>query len=520
MRRNELWKSEQNMTLFPGTMAVAVALRAVTEEAVFPSRACKDAGASRPVRRLGPTTRGRVLCALAALICLTLALPAPGAGAEEDVASAGISAADLEAQADALMAAGRFADAAALLRPAVEQEGASLTLVFLYGLASVEASQQLGVSGEEHASLLKEAVAAFHSMLVQHPELVRVRLELARAFFLQGEDSLARRHFEQVLAGEPPEAVVANVQAFLGQIRARRRWDAYFGFAAAPDSNLNATSAERTILLDTPFGRLPFTLDRPVARESGIGFSVWGGGEYQYPLAERRRLRAGGGASVREYTGSYFDEHFAYGHVGPRWLIGRGTDVSLLAVVQRHWSAGIPDTDEYGLRLEGDHWFGRRLAIDGQIGLRRRSVRNRDWLDGPTADVRAGFVWAALPVLRVDARAGYNWSRAHSEDWRTRGPNVSLGASLALPAGFTLGAQAYMRWTNYQDQGSGAPHHTIDRKPRKDKTRIVSLSVHNRAITLLGFSPRVSVTNERRDTNAQTLDYDRNRAELSFVRQF
>ena len=35
------------------------------------------------------------------------------------------------------------------------------------------------------------------------PGLVRVRLELARAFFLKGEDSLARSHFERVLAGKP-----------------------------------------------------------------------------------------------------------------------------------------------------------------------------------------------------------------------------------------------------------------------------------------------------------------------------
>ena len=37
----------------------------------------------------------------------------------------------------------------------------------------------------------------------------------------------------------------------------------------------------------------------------------------------------------------------------------------------------------------------------------------------------------------------------------------------------------------------------------------------------LGFSPPPqSLVREERETNAQTLDYDRNRAELSFVRQF
>ena len=39
-------------------------------------------------------------------------------------------------------------------------------------------------------------------------------------------------------------------------------------------------------------------------------------------------------------------------------------------------------------------------------------------------------------------------------------------------------------------------------------------------MTVLGFSPRLSLVNEQRETNAQAQDYERNRAELSFVRQF
>ena len=48
-----------------------------------------------------------------------------------------------------------------------------------------------------------------------------MRLELARAFFLKEEDTLARRHFEQVLAGRPPPPVVANIVRFLRTMRSR-----------------------------------------------------------------------------------------------------------------------------------------------------------------------------------------------------------------------------------------------------------------------------------------------------------
>ncbi len=371
---------------------------------------------------------------------------------------------------------------------------------------------------EAREAHLDRAIAAFRSILVDRPGLVRVRLELARAFFLKGEDTLARRHFEQVLAGKPPEAVAANIQRFLAAIRARRLWDARFGMALAPDSNLNTASGSRTIWLDTPFGRLPFIRQGDIAPKSGFGLAVWGGGEYQHPLGPRLRLRSGADASVREYKGGLFDRYSTAAYLGPRWLVDARTDASLLATVQRQWSAGAPETDQYGLRLEAAHRLTPRLVVQGRAGLRRRNCRDCDRLDGPVGEVSLGANWVALPILRVGGNAGWNWSRANSVHWRSAGPQASLGATLALPAGFTVGARATLQWTDYG--GRGFVHRTIDRAPREDRTQTLSLSVHNRAVTLLGFSPRITLINEQRETNAQALDYERNRAELSFVRQF
>ncbi len=389
---------------------------------------------------------------------------------------------------------------------------------FRTGMAAVEAAAQ---EQDEDArdEKLDEAIAAFRAILVSRPELVRVRLELARAFFLKEEDTLARRHFEQVLAGDVPPAVAANIARFLRVMRSRRRWEAHFGAAIAPDSNLNAASGERTVFLDTPFGRLPFTRQGDIAPKSGLGVSVWGGGEYQYPLgAGRWRLRSGADASVREYKGGTFDRHSVSAHLGPRRLIDARTEASLLATVDRQWTAGMPETDRFGLRLEAERRLTPRLAMFGQASAARRNCRDCNWLDGPVGDISLGAGWAALPVLRIGANAGWSWSRTNSEHWRSSGPQASLGATLALPAGFTVGLRASLQRTEYQ--GPGFAHNTIDGEPREDETQTLSASVHNRAVTVLGFSPRLSLVREERDTNAQALDYKRNRAELSFVRQF
>ena len=61
---------------------------------------------------------------------------------------------------------------------------------------------------------------------------------------------------------------------------------------------------------------------------------------------------------------------------------------------------------------------------------------------------------------------------------------------------------------------------TLDGRPRRDRIRLFSVSVLNRAFTLFGFSPQLALIHDVRLTNAQAQDYDRNRAELRFVRQF
>ena len=147
------------------------------------------------------------------------------AGAQEP-ASPAISTETLIETARAALAKGKVDDAAFLLEGIEAGEGDVDELDFLHGMIAMQRGDW------------QSAITRFRAMLIRNPDLPRPRLELARAFFNAGEDNLARHHFERVLAGNPPEAVVKNVQGFLDVIRARRRWDAHFGFAFAPDSNV------------------------------------------------------------------------------------------------------------------------------------------------------------------------------------------------------------------------------------------------------------------------------------------
>ena len=377
---------------------------------------------------------------------------------------------------------------------------------------------------DKRDELLDEAIAAFRKMLVVNPGLVRVRLELARAFFLKGEDSLARRHFEHVLAGKPPAGVALNINRFLAQIRARKRWSVHVGMALAPDSNISARTDEKTIYLDAFGQRLPFTYQGDDA-ESGIGIAMWAGGEYQYPLddpgtgsgASRWRLRVGGDFSRREYRGGDFDRMTLSAHLGPRWLIGRASEASVLASARQSWLSDEEDWRDIGARVEGRHRLNRRTTVHLNTSRHERRYAGRDDLDGPLTDISAGIGWVATPTMRIDTAFGWAKQRTERERERNSSRWLRFGTTVLLPYGFTVGGAATLRWTEYR--GNWTPF-VIGGGSRSDLTRSLRVNVHNRAFTVAGFSPQLSAVQEERTSNAQLQGYDRLSGELRFVRLF
>ena len=465
-----------------------------------------------------------------AVAVLALAVPAAGQQpSSPPTASTGAKpAATAIAQARELMKKRRYFEALKVLRPLASQRPVPADALFLIGVAGIEASQQRGLSERARDALLDAAIQSLRTMLVRDPALVRVRLELARAFFLKGEDRLARRHFEQVLAGKPPAAVALNVNRFLNVMRARKRWSLRVGAALLPDSNIGAGSDERIIYI--PFGGqlLPFVRNQEKLTSSGVGISAWVGGEYQYPLgdpgtrsgASQWRLRAGGDLSRKEYRTSEFDTMTVSGHVGPRWLIGRASEASLLLSGLHHWTgSGLeePSHHDIGLRVEGRHRLNRRTTVNARASRHERRYDKDTHRDGPVTDVSVGAGWVASPTVRIDAGLGWGRERSELERFRNTRRWVRLGATAALPWGFTLGGSGMLRWTAYE--GDWFPN-TAPGQSRSDLTRSIRLFAHNRALTLEGFSPQVSVTQEQRTTNAQLYDYERIFGELRFVRLF
>ena len=408
---------------------------------------------------------------------------------------------------------GRFDEALAVLRPLSPDHPDKTDVRFLIGLAAIK-SFNLAKTNEEHkTALLDEAIATLYAILIDQPGLVRVRLELARAFFLKHEDDLSREHFERVLASNSPAAMVANINQFLAIMQARRRWLGYFGISIAPDTNINAASDAEFIYING----LPFSRSADSRASSDIGVVGWGGIEYQHPLGDRLRVRIGVDVNHREYRGKSFDQTFIGGYVGPRWLLSRQTELSLLVSASQRWLGGDSFNYDVGVRLEVQRRFFPGLRASGRASWQSRQYQQQQFLEGPLMVFSLGASYVVLPTVQVNLLVGYQQQEAESDSWNNTGYWTRVGTNVVLPRGFTVGGSGEFRWTNFE--GQWFPF-TIDNSAREDQTRILQATLLNRAVTVYGFSPQIVFSNERRESNAQLFEFKRNRIELRFVRQF
>ena len=132
---------------------------------------------------------------------------------------------------------------------------------FYYGLSALQ-------TGNFEAALFN-----FERLSTSYPQVQRYRLELARSYFYLDNLEQAEEEFAEVLASDPPEAVVHNIQEFVARIQHKKQqlqggWYGSVSLAGGYDSNINsATQADQ---LHIPFfGLIPLA---PTAREQSSAF--------------------------------------------------------------------------------------------------------------------------------------------------------------------------------------------------------------------------------------------------------
>lgn len=173
----------------------------------------------------------------------------------------------------ALIDQGKSAEAYALGRKYPDALG-NPDFDFYFGVAAIDSG---------HAG---EGVLALERYIANFPGNQAARLELARGYFVLGDDARAREEFDAVLKTDPPAAVQANIERFMDALRAREsRYQTTTGFyleaGIGVDSNVNAGVSSPNITLPV-FG--PVTLLSGV--KTGDTFThLAAGGNVTHPVA-------------------------------------------------------------------------------------------------------------------------------------------------------------------------------------------------------------------------------------------
>lgn len=355
----------------------------------------------------------------------------------------------------------------------------------------------------------KRAIRIFRAMLIDHPEAVRVRLELARAFYLDKDYANADRQFRFARAGNPPREVVANIDDYLYAIRQSKNWSYSVSLALAPDTNLNAGASSREVTL---YG-LPFELSDGARQHSGVGIALDAGVEWAPRIGERTRLRMGINGQRREYSGTTFDDMAVAAYIGPRFVTPRW-DVSVLGTTFSRWYGADPYMRSAGARVEATYYLTPQLGLSGSLAAQRIDYARMEERNGPLYSLSAGLIHTLGPTSAVTLKAGVNRQDAHAAAYSNWTGYGAVGYFRELPAGFSVYLEPSLAFAHYDE---ALP---VFGKARSDRIVSAQIALLNRHIVLSRFTPRIAYTFTRQSSNIPLYSFTRNRIEVGLTTAF
>ena len=111
------------------------------------------------------------------------------------------------------------------------------------------------------------AIMAFERVLINRPDAVRAKLEIARSYYKLGSLESSEQYFQEVLAVNPPENVRSNINQYIKAIRQSKKEHFLSGKLSLGldfDDNVNAAPTNSDIGINTTLGEvITVTVDRP-----------------------------------------------------------------------------------------------------------------------------------------------------------------------------------------------------------------------------------------------------------------
>jgi len=217
---------------------------------------------------------------------------------------------DLLARAAAMTAAGKHAEAYALLAAEEDTHIGELTYDYALGRAALSAGRP------------DRATIAFARVLALDPRHAGALIDTGRAYLALGNRAQAEVAFESLLALDPPPAIRAQLLVYLGEARADQKagfaMRGYLSIAAGASSNVNQAPGQGPIFVPG-FSGVVQLADQNIRKDDSFA-SLGGGLEFAAPVRGRVSLIGNGEFVARANAHeSEFDVGGGAGSVGLAW---------------------------------------------------------------------------------------------------------------------------------------------------------------------------------------------------------
>lgn len=396
-----------------------------------------------------------------------------------------------------LIQAGRLDDAKRVLADVLQKNANDNEAIFLQGMIAVAEMRY------------SDAVEAFRRILASEPNRERVRLELGRAFFLQGDYENAERNFRFARAGDLPDEAKQNVDQYLAAIQRLKHWTYGFSLGLADDTNVNAATSQQTVYI---YG-LPFSLSDNARQKSGIGAAIDASGEFSPLISDDYKFLVGGLVHRLQYGRGEFDDMTVSGYAGPEFFWTRWRLDTLVTGFAR-WYGETPYSEGVGGRAS----VGYALLSTLQLGLtfdgQADSFRPIHDQDGPIYSGSGEIAYTFSPSRTVRLSGGIAVQQARLAAYADKTYWLALDYYQDFPFGFSANLEPAVSTIAYD-----APLAAFG-TARSDHSWAVRLDVLNRRLEYRGFAPRISYIHSQDDSNITLYRYSRDQVQFGVTGQF
>ncbi|WGE32672.1 surface lipoprotein assembly modifier [Actinobacillus genomosp. 2] len=367
---------------------------------------------------------------------------------------------------------------------------------------------------------LNDSVNMYRKLLSSFPNNEYVRFQLAETLFYNQEYEAAKTQFERLRATENiSENDIVVFDRFIDAINNKDSWNFSFGATFLNDKNLANSAKQGTKMALENGGVITYNS----ARQEGQGISAWFSADKQWMLSDGKYTKLETGLS-----GKYYWDNKRYNDINTNIGFGLGYadarfNIELIPYISKRWYAGGMNSGEslkqysntYGANLSLSYWLNQnfKYSLYYDYGYDKYEHSKYD-------QIYSGPAHALSNSLMYMPSATQYWSLAldlHKKDAKDRtNAYERIGGRLIWgqewPLGLSTQASVGIGKRNYKE-GSFLGK-------QKNKELSTSLSVWHKELHYQGFTPRITWSYTKTNSNLAIYSYDKHQIFFDVSKSF